>query len=177
MRLECRKSTDRTAQDQTTQLAACFCRGYVFLLYWPLTSLLLHFVSAEGHVCLKNSHRPKLLCYANNNFIFLVYIWWDVSWLGKLAAFEWEYIHLLLPAVTHYHMKASAIDWALLFWVDLIGLCTLSLQSNTVMYNFTASADKSKLEERRGGIMLLNNPKHPRPACTIACIPFIFPTI
>ncbi len=79
------------------------------------------------------------------------------------------------------------LQWHIIIWKPalLIGpfssgwilsdCAPFSLQSNTVMCNFTASADKSKLEERRGSIVLLKNPKHSLPACTFACIPFIFP--
>jgi len=78
---------------------------------------------------------------------------WYLMWC-LMAAIELEYIHLLLPAVTHYHMKANAIDWTFLCWVDLIRLCTLSHQSNTVMCNFTRSEGESKPVERRGSIVL-----------------------
>lgn len=81
---------------------------------FPIT-LYLIFVSAEDRIWLKHIHYQ--ICFANNKSAWFTF--YRLS-LGKLAAIGWEYIHLLLPAAVHYHMKANAIDWSFFFWVDLI---------------------------------------------------------
>lgn len=116
-------------------------------LYFPVTLSYyvypIHFVSTEDRFWRARFHFP------NNKSSFFLFTFYRSS-LCKLAAIRWEcLIYSPIASCCVALPYESQSYWLVpFFWVDLIWLCALFIQSNAEMCNFTTSENKSQLVRR-----------------------------